>query len=69
MKECHLPIGKRVLVESAQTHAKVYSCTCKIWFKNIEDPIPVFIVKRGKKRFLVKMFLRLMSFQQPVCSL
>ena len=31
--------------------------------KNIEDPIPGFIVKRGKKRSLVKLF-KLMSFQE-----
>ena len=36
--------------------------------KNIEDPIPGFRVKRGKKHSLVKMF-KLISFQQPVCRL
>ncbi|XP_020607954.1 uncharacterized protein LOC110046609 [Orbicella faveolata] len=28
MKECHLPIGKRVLVKSARTHAKI---VCMVW--------------------------------------
>jgi len=36
--------------------------------KNIEDPIPGFIIKRGEKRSLVKLF-KPMSFQQPVCCL
>ena len=31
MKECHLPIGKRVLVKSAQTHAKVLVHDIKMW--------------------------------------